>query len=189
MDSTDLLFQSLVCTMVQHKMMWMATCAMMTMKRPFNTITDLETTDQSPSNGCFWTLTAQCCWREVAFPEKVLQHSGSNSSPVLQRYVSMYPFVQWRHEAMNQSFNPQHLARDKFPNAQIYSRVHVYIRTYVCTYVCILLLWSMYVHTACHNIRFRFYRTIVLPNNLFLSMNCKTSGKDWILHKITQQCT
>ena len=76
----------------------------------------------------------------------------------LQQFASCtelckYPFVQWCHEAMNQSFNPQHLARDKFPNAQIYSRVHVYIRTYVRMSVCILLLWSMYVHTACHNIR------------------------------------
>ena len=57
----------------------------------------------------------------------------------LQQFASCtelckYPFVQWCHEAMNQSFNPQHLARDKFPNAQIYSRVHVYIRTYVCLY-------------------------------------------------------
>ena len=41
---------------------------------------------------CFWTLTAQWCWQGVAFPEKALQHSGSNNSPV---YRGKYPLLQY----------------------------------------------------------------------------------------------
>ena len=143
MDSTDLLFQSLVCATEQHK--W---CEWQLVQWwQWNVHLTPLAIWRLPTNHHWvvaWLLLDANC--PVLLTRGGIPRKGLTAQ-WLQQFASStevgkYPFVQWCHEAMNQSFNPNTWHGTNFQTHRFKAE---YMCTYVHTYVCLYPASVVYV--------------------------------------------